>query len=48
VGLIGLRTWYIGGGLLVFVVCMGALCVPSIAHLEERIARDREKSLLVS
>ena len=48
VGLIGLRTWYIGGGLLVFVACMGALCVPSIAHLEERIARDREKSLLMS
>jgi DHA3 family macrolide efflux protein-like MFS transporter len=42
VDLIGLRAWYIGGGLLVFVVCMSALFVPSIAHLEERIARDRE------
>jgi DHA3 family macrolide efflux protein-like MFS transporter len=42
VELIGLRTWYIGGGLLVFVGCMGALLVPSIAHLEERIAREQE------
>jgi len=38
VSLIGLRSWYVGGGLLVFVVCMAALFVPSIAHLEERIA----------
>ncbi len=44
VELIGLRMWYIGGGLLVFVVCMGALLVPSIAHLEERLAREREMS----
>jgi hypothetical protein len=32
----------IGGGLLLFVVCMGARLVPSIAHLEKRIARERE------
>jgi hypothetical protein len=44
VELIGLRTWYLGGGLLVFAVCMGALLVPSIAHLEERFAREREMS----
>lgn len=37
VGLIGLRSWYIGGGLIVLVVCLGALFIPSIAHLEERI-----------
>jgi len=37
VGLIGLRMWYVGGGLLVFVVCMAALFVPAIAHLEERL-----------
>jgi len=41
VGLIGLRTWYVGGGLLVFLVCMAALFIPSIAHLEERIAEER-------
>lgn len=35
---IGLRSWYVGGGLLVFVVCIAALFVPSIAHLEERTA----------
>jgi len=38
VRLIGLRTWYVGGGLLVFLVCAAALFVPSIAHLEERTA----------
>jgi len=37
VGLIGLRMWYVGGGLLVFLVCMAALFVPAIAHLEERL-----------
>lgn len=37
VGLIGLRMWYVGGGLLVFAVCMAALFVPAIAHLEERL-----------
>jgi DHA3 family macrolide efflux protein-like MFS transporter len=41
VDLIGLRSWYVGGGLLVFLVCMAALLVPSIAHLEERIAEER-------
>jgi len=41
VGLIGMRSWYVGGGLLVFVVCMVALFVPSIAHLEARIAAER-------
>jgi len=41
VGLIGMRSWYVGGGLLVFVVCMAALFVPSIAHLEARIAAER-------
>jgi DHA3 family macrolide efflux protein-like MFS transporter len=41
VALIGLRTWYVGGGLLVFLVCTAALFVPSIAHLEERIAAER-------
>ncbi len=40
VGLIGLRSWYVGGGAIVFVVCMAALFVPSIAHLEERLARS--------
>jgi len=40
VAVIGLRSWYIGGGLLVFVVCMAALFVPSIAHLEERINEE--------
>ena len=38
VGLIGLRTWYVGGGFIVFVVCLAALFVPSIAHLEARLA----------
>jgi len=41
VGLIGLRSWYVGGGLLVFVVCMAALFVPSIANLEQQIAQER-------
>ena len=41
VALIGLRSWYVGGGLLVFLVCIAALFVPSIAHLEEQIAEDR-------
>jgi len=41
VGLIGLRSWYVGGGLIVFVVCMAALLVPSIAHLEEHIHAER-------
>lgn len=39
VGLIGLRAWYIGGGLLVFAVCAVALFVPSIARLEEQITQ---------
>jgi len=43
VGLIGLRSWYVGGGLLVFAVCMAALFVPSIAHLEEQIAAERDQ-----
>lgn len=38
--LIGIRSWYIGGGLLVFIVCMAALFVPSIANLEKRIKQD--------
>jgi len=41
VGLIGLRTWYIAGGLIVFVVCLAALSVPAIAHLEKSIASQR-------
>ena len=44
VGLIGLRSWYVGGGLLVFVVCMAALFVPAIAHLEEQIAAERDQA----
>ena len=40
VGLIGLRSWYVGGGILVFVVCTAALFVPSIAHLEARLAQQ--------
>jgi len=39
VGLIGLRNWYVGGGLIVFAVCLLALLVPSIANLEERVAK---------
>jgi len=41
VGVIGLRSWYIGGGIIVFAVCLLALAIPSIAHLEERIAATR-------
>ena len=40
VGLIGLRAWYIGGGLPVFAVCTVALFVPSIARLEKQIAQE--------
>ncbi|MBW2562409.1 MAG: MFS transporter, partial [Deltaproteobacteria bacterium] len=42
VGLIGLRTWYVGGGLIVFAVCIMSLFVPSIAHLEANVASERE------
>ena len=44
VGLIGLRTWYVGGGIIVFVVCIAALFVPSIAHLEARLTRAAEEN----
>jgi DHA3 family macrolide efflux protein-like MFS transporter len=44
VGLIGLRSWYVGGGLLVFAICMAALFVPSIANLEQRIAQERDQA----
>lgn len=44
VGLIGLRSWYVGGGILVSLVCIAALFIPSIAHLEERIAAEREQT----
>ena len=40
VNVIGLRTWYVGGGLLMFVVCVMALFVPSIANLEERLVKQ--------
>ncbi len=35
---VGLRVWYIGGGLVVTAVCFSALLIPSIAHVEERLA----------
>ena len=44
VGLIGLRSWYVGGGILVFVVCISALFVPAIAHLEARIEEQRRQA----
>jgi len=44
VGLIGLRSWYVGGGLLVFAICMAALFVPSIANLEQQIAQERDQA----
>jgi len=44
VGLIGIRAWYIGGGLLVFAVCFAALFLPSIARLETQLAASREGS----
>jgi len=44
VGLIGLRSWYVGGGLLVFAVCMAALFVPAIANLEQQIAQERDQA----
>jgi DHA3 family macrolide efflux protein-like MFS transporter len=44
VGLIGMRTWYVGGGLLICVVCFSALLIPSIAHLEARLARAGEEN----
>ncbi len=42
VGWIGIRSWYIGGGVIVFAVCMLALFIPSIAHLEETLSRGEK------
>jgi DHA3 family macrolide efflux protein-like MFS transporter len=44
VGLIGIRAWYIGGGLLVFAVCTAALFIPSIARLERQLAQSADRS----
>lgn len=44
VGLIGIRAWYIGGGLLVFAVCAAALFIPSIAHLEHQLLESKQEA----
>lgn len=44
-GLIGIRAWYVGGGLIVFAVCAIAPFLPTIARLEAQIARSTEASI---
>ncbi|MBU1050856.1 MFS transporter [Candidatus Bipolaricaulota bacterium] len=44
VGVIGIRAWYIGGGILVFAVCTLALFMPSIARLETQLVESADKS----
>jgi len=38
---LGVRTWYLAGGVVCLVMALAALCMPSIMHMEDYRATDR-------